>query len=216
MGVSHFMKQEVTRLREENEELKEEVYALRRYIDSINALVDAVDDLDPASPIMPLLERTLFNAQLVVNATEGSLLILDEETGDLVFVLSKGTMADRLQGRRMPHDKGIAGWVVHNAKPTIVNNAPADDRFYAGIDEALQFQTRSVVAAPIIGRSRMLGVIELLNKRDGEPFNEMDQSLLMLLCRLAGDVLYAMMDQEEAGHVTNSPTGPTTDEAPSE
>jgi GAF domain-containing protein len=215
MGVSQFMKQEVTRLREENEELKEEVYALRRYIDSVHALIDSVDDLDPSLPIMPLLERTLFNAQMVVNATEGSLLILDEETGELVFVLSKGTMADQLQGRRMPHDKGIAGWVVHNAKPTIVNNAPADDRFYAGIDEALQFQTRSVVAAPIIGRNRMLGVIELLNKRDGEPFSEIDQSLLMLLCRLAGDVLYAMMDQEDTGLSTNASTGSVADEPPS-
>lgn len=214
MGVSQFMKQEVARLREENEELKDELYALRRYIDSIHALIDSVEDLDPSSPIMPLLERTLFNAQSVVNATEGSLLILDEDNDELVFVLSRGAMSDRLQGRRMPHDKGIAGWVVHNGKPTIVNNARADDRFYAGIDEALQFQTNSVLAAPIIGRNRMLGVIEVINKRDGEPFNEMDQSLLMLLCRLAGDVLYYMMDQEETEHTVDRGAEPTADENP--
>lgn len=215
MGVSQFMKQEVVRLREENEDLKDELYALRRYIDSIHALIDAVDDLDPSSPIMPLLERTLFNAQTVVNATEGSLLILDDDSNELVFVLAKGSLSDQLEGRRMPHDKGIAGWVVHNAKPTIVNNAQADDRFYAGIDEALQFQTQSVLAAPIIGRNRMLGVIEVLNKRDGEPFNEMDQSLLMLLCRLAGDVLFAMMDQEDVGHPIDRPTDSAAGESPS-
>ena len=67
----------------------------------------------------------------------------------------------------------------------------------------------------IIGRNRMLGVVEVLNKQDGEPFSEMDQSLLMLLCRLAGDVLYAMMDQEEPGHSTSASAGLTAEETPS-
>lgn len=197
MGVNQFMKQEVTRLRDENELLKSEVYALRHYIDSIQALIDAVDDLDPESEVMPLLDRTLFNAQTVVNASEGSLLVLDEDVEELVFVLVRGDYIDQLLGRRMPVNKGIAGWVVRNQQPTIVNNAPADDRFYAGIDQAIQFSTQSILAVPIIGRGRVLGVIEVLNKQDGQPFNEVDQSLLMLLCRLAGDVLYMMLEQEE-------------------
>ncbi len=196
-GVSHYVKQEMIRLKEENEALREEVITLRQYIDSIQALMEAVEQLSPSAEIMPMLDRILFNALTVINAQEGSLLVLDEEKDELVFVLVRGSVEQQLRGRRMPASKGIAGWIVKNRKPTIVNNASADDRFYAGIDRALNFETRSILGAPIMGGGRVLGVIEVVNKRNGLPFNETDQSLLTLLCRVAGEILYVMLQQDE-------------------
>jgi GAF domain-containing protein len=197
MGVSQYVKQEMSRLQEENEALREEVQTLRQYINAIQALMDAIDALDPSTEIMSLLDRILLNALIVINATDGSLLVLDEETTELVFVLSRGTMGEQLIGHRMPSNKGIAGWVVEHRQPTIVNNPRADDRFYAGIDQSLKFVTRSILAAPVSGGGRVLGVVEVVNKRNGQPFNETDQILLTLLCRFAGDFLYRMLEQEE-------------------
>jgi len=193
-----YIQQEVNRLQDENRELREEVVSLRQYIDSIQSLMEAVEEIDPKSEIMPLLDRILYNAMSVINASDGSLLVTDDETGELVFVLAHGRVSmDELVGQRIPHGKGIAGWVAKNKKPTIVNNTRADDRFYSRLDEKLSFETRSIVAAPIIGGSRVLGVIEVLNKRDGKPFNQTDQTLLQLLCRFAGEILNIMIQQDE-------------------
>jgi hypothetical protein len=135
-NINTYLKREVARLTEENRLLKEENLSLRQYIDSLNALMEALDDLSPDAEIMPLLDRILYNGLMVVNATEGSLLALDDETGELEFVLAQGTVGrEKLVGQRLPPGKGIAGWVAKNNKPTIVNSAQADYRFYSAIDD---------------------------------------------------------------------------------
>lgn len=193
-----YIQQEVNRLQEENRELREEVISLRQYIDSIQSLMEAVEEIDPKSEIMPLLDRILYNAMAVINASDGSLLVTDDETGELVFVLAHGRVkTEDIVGQRIPPGKGIAGWVAKNKKPTIVNNTRTDDRFYSRLDEKLSFETRSIVAAPIVGGNRVLGVIEVLNKKDGKPFNQTDQTLLQLLCRFAGEILNIMIQQDE-------------------
>ena len=52
-------------------------------------------------------------------------------------------------------------------------------------------------AAPIVGGGRVLGVIELLNKHDGAVFNAGDQTLLNLMCRFAGELLYTLIRGDE-------------------
>ena len=90
---TRYLKQEVTRLQEEYKELKEEVVSLRSLLDSLNALMEAIDAIDPASAeIMPMLDRILYNALDVLDADAGSLLVLDEETQELVFVLAHGSV----------------------------------------------------------------------------------------------------------------------------
>lgn len=200
--LTRTLRREVARLQEENSVLREEVLSLRQYLESLYSLMDAIDQLDPTEEIMPLLDRILYNAMTVIDAKDGSLLVMDDETSELVFVLARGEVGpEKLVGHRIPAGKGIAGWVVKNQRPTIVNNARADDRFYAGVDQTFQFQTNSVLAVPIMGRGNVLGVIEVLNKHNGMPFNTADQTLLQLLCRFAGEVLYTMVheDEEPAG-----------------
>ncbi len=193
-----YMQHEVSRLQDENRALKEEVVSLRQYLNSLQALMTAIDQIAPSDEIMPLLDRILYNALLVINARNGSLLVLDEETRELVFVITHGDVPrQQLVGVRIPPGKGIAGWVVEHRRPTVVNNAASDDRFFPGIDTRFDFQTQSILAAPIIGSGRVLGVIEVLNKQNDAPFNQTDQTLMMLLCRFAGEVLSAIVQRDE-------------------
>jgi Nif-specific regulatory protein len=197
-----YVKQELVRLKEENDDLREELISLRQYIDALHALMSAITSLDAQqageADILSILDTLLFNALMVLNAGDGSLLALDEDTGDLVFILSHGSLGrDELYGMRVPAGKGVAGWVVENKRGTVVNNARTDDRFFAGLDTRFAFTTSSILAVPIVGHGKVLGVIEVLNKHDGQPFNDSDQALLTLLCRFAGEILYAILQQED-------------------
>jgi len=193
---SAFLHQEVRRLQEENRALQQEIGELRKYVDAVQALVDAVDSLKPDTEIMPLLDRILQSALVVINAKDGSLLVSDEESGELVFVLVHGEVdKSKLLGYRLPPDKGVAGWVAKEGKPAIVDAPRTDRRFFPTIDDAFNFRTQSILAVPIIGRQKVLGVIEILNKYADKPFTKADQALVVLLCRFAGELLSTILER---------------------
>lgn len=188
---------ELTQVREENLHLKDELFALRRLIDSMQNLMEASEKLRPKDEILDLLEDTLGNALETINAKDGSLLVLDEDTEELVFVVAQGDLPrDALRWRRIPPGEGVAGWVVQNGRATIVNDAKTDERFYSGVDDEFHFRTKSILAAPIIGGGRVLGVLEMLNKQGGMSFSSCDQTLLTIMCRFAGELLYTMLQKD--------------------
>ena len=188
---------EIAELESENTALREEIRSLRTFIDSMQNLMEAVEQPLPEAELMELLSDVLESALATINASDGSLLVLDEDTNELVFVITHGYAAkEQLAWQRLPPGEGIAGWVAENRRATIVNDAQADDRFYPALDRELGFKTHSVLAAPIIGGGRVLGVIEMLNKQDDKLFSVGDQTLLTLMCRFSGELLYNLIRQQ--------------------
>jgi Nif-specific regulatory protein len=173
--------------------------SLRHYVASLADLMEAVEEMDVNAEVMPLLGHILQNAMVLIEAEDASLLVTDDETGELVFVLAYGRVPQAdLVGVRVPAGKGIAGWVAQHRKPVIVHNAPSDVRFYSDIDMSTQHKTNTILAVPIMTQNRVLGVIEALNKKGDALFNETDQVLLSLLCRFAGEVLLHVVERDEA------------------
>lgn len=189
---------EISQLESENSALRQEILSLRQFIDSMQNLMEAVEQPLPEAELMELLSDVLANALTTIDASDGSLLVLDEDSSELVFVITHGeASSEQLAWQRLPPGEGIAGWVAKNRRATIVNDAQADDRFYPAMDKELGFKTQSVLAAPIIGGGRVLGVIEMLNKKDDKLFSVGDQTLLTLMCRFAGELLYTVIQQNQ-------------------
>lgn len=183
---------EVARLGAENRLLSDELVSLRHAIRSLQDLADASDRRAGPEDTLELLQQTLHGSLAAIGAEDGSLLILDEDSGELVFVLTAGKVPRvQLFGVRVPPGRGIAGWVAAHREPTIVEDVGNDERFYAGIDETFDFHTRTVLASPIVGGGRVMGVVELLNKEEGQTFTADDLALVTLLCRFAGELLHA-------------------------
>ncbi|RMG86452.1 MAG: GAF domain-containing protein [Chloroflexi bacterium] len=183
------VQRENARLHIENRQLKEEVRNLRAFVNMLNDLHHAGERVTDDTQLLPLLRRILRQAMKLLDAPDGSLLLLDEETNELVFVVVYGIMEDQLINYRIPADEGIAGWVIRNRRSTLVPNVRVDMRFYHQIDEEFKFNTQSIAAAPLIGDRHVYGVIEALNRPGDKPFTEEDVALLELLCRAAGELL---------------------------
>jgi GAF domain-containing protein len=196
---------ELAALKAEQRELLGEADGLRRFIACMRKLVDAAHSRQHESEVHVLLEQVLDNAVRAINARDGSLLVPDERSGELVFVMVRGDDPhSELLGRRVPRGEGVAGWVVTNRRAVIVNNAAADDRFYPGMDQEIRYRTQSVLAAPLIGGDRVIGVVEVLNKRDGRLFSVGNQTLLTLMCRFAGELLFSLVsgkDLSDSGEI---------------
>jgi GAF domain-containing protein len=184
-----FLQQENARLKDEKQLLTNEVQALRRYVRALQRLQETIQRFTPEQDILALLDQTMECALELLDATDGSLLLIDEETDELVFVLVHGAVRETMTGHRFDRRKGIAGWVAEHVEPAIVSNVRDDPRFLGEVDERFGFVTRSLVAVPLAARGRVLGVIEVLNKRSREDFTEDDASVLSILAVLTASAL---------------------------
>jgi len=192
-----FLQQENTRLQEENRVLQEENRNLHRYIDALEDLYWAAQRITSEENLLDLLEQILYQAMVVLRAEDGSLLLLDEETDELVFAVVHGDIQGQLRGYRISGDIGIAGWVATESEPLIVNNPRQDWRFSPQIDEAFGFVTRSILCVPMVTRGKLVGVIELLNKYNGDEFISTDITLLSILAHVAATALEDMRSRLE-------------------
>ncbi|HMQ29317.1 MAG TPA: GAF domain-containing sensor histidine kinase [Chloroflexaceae bacterium] len=115
----------------------------------------------------------------------GSLLMLDEESGELVFVMTLEAGEEKLFGVRVPRGQGIVWSVADAQRYAIVNDAPNDPRFYRQVSDSVGYEVKTILCVPILVKGRTIGVIELLNKRDG-PFGEEEAGRLMRMAATIG------------------------------
>ncbi len=112
-----------------------------------------------------------------------SLLLADEETGDLRFEIAVGRGSTKLKGMTIKSGEGVAGWVAREKKPLLVNDVSKDPRFSKRVDSITRYKTRSIICVPLLAKDKCLGVIELINRPRTKEFTEED---LLLLTALAG------------------------------
>jgi GAF domain-containing protein len=183
------VQRENARLQAENERLQEELKSLREFVQVLNDLSEQAKAATSDDALMPMLETTFAKALGILNAPDGSLMLLDEDTQELVFILVRGALAGDLKGYRVAAGDGIAGWVINHRQATLVRDVRRDPRFSEAVDAAFKFRTQSIAAAPLLGDGKVYGLIEALNQPGDEPFSDSDLALLSLLCRFAGELL---------------------------
>lgn len=114
----------------------------------------------------------------VTGSVASTLMLLDHETGELVFSIPTGPKSSTLEDIRIPPGEGIAGWVGVHEKPLLVSEVRHDPRFYAEIDAQSGFRTESILAVPLKAKNKLIGVLEVINKQGGGCFTEDDELFL--------------------------------------
>jgi GAF domain-containing protein len=180
---------EAARLRDENRALKDDLAVLRGAVRGLDGLHDVIQRIHPGVDILQLMDDLLASALAVVGASDGSLLLLDEETNELVFAVVRGQARERLRGYRLPPGRGIAGWVAANRQAQVVHDVRADPRFFPDVDETFGFETHTLACVPLLDGNRVLGVIEALNKATARGFLPQDHDLLLVVALLASVAL---------------------------
>lgn len=171
---------------------------LQRRVAALTTLQKVAQELMTELDLERLLQKILQSAIQVLDGSEGSLLIW-VPSDELVFAVSEDA---RIVGHRMPADKGIAGWVFTYCQPLIVGDVSQDERFFPEVDQYLGFKTQSLIAVPLMTPTEKLGVVQVLNKRSNEQFDEQDLDTLSVLAAQAAVMfvnarLYQELEQEK-------------------
>jgi len=136
-----------------------EIERLRTLIEASKLINSSIDDED-------LFESILMVAKNELDVERGTLYFLDHETQEIWSKIASGLESAEI---RLPVGKGLAGTVAATGQPIVIHDAYSDPRFDRSSDERSGFVTRSMLCVPIRNRSqKIVGVLQLLNKRTGE------------------------------------------------
>lgn len=146
----------------------------------VNGLISSSLDLDR------ILENVMAISKQVMNADASSLMLIDEKTNELVYQVALGEVGERLkQEFRLKMGQGIAGSVAEDGKPLLIEDVYNHPKFYRGHDEATGYRTKSMIAVPLKIGERVIGVAQVINRLDGNPFDTDDLDLFTALCSMA-------------------------------
>jgi len=176
------------RLRRERDELTDQLQAsnqeLEQGMQQLEALYEVGHGLASILDLDDLLDVILKEANKVLKVSVASILLLDEDSGELVFRSGTGRSAKKLLGQRLSPGQGVAGWVAEHGEPLLSPDARSDPHFSPAFDEITGFVTKSILCVPLMVKGRVIGVVEALNKP--EPgFTEDDLALLRSLAASA-------------------------------
>ena len=127
----------------------------------------------------------------VLEAEGAAILLFDAERDELYFpyVDAEPGVAARLLSMRFPADRGIAGSVLRSSQSLRIDDVASDPRFFGGVDRHTGVTTRALICAPLKTRQGTIGVVQVLNPRDGGCFTD---GHLAFLEALAGSVAVAI------------------------
>ena len=161
----------------------QEVAALQAKVESLSSLMDVSIIINSTLDLDDLMLLVMEKAQSVMKAEASSVMIINAEKNVLVCPVALGEVGEKIKKIELPIDRGIAGWVATRGESLLVPDAYRDPRFNAKVDEETGFHTRSILAAPLKVKDKTIGVAEVINRVDGEAFNEEDLELFSTFCR---------------------------------
>jgi len=191
---------EVVQEHAELDELEAQLCAHGTFTDMLHELVHACDDPPADTELIHLLERSLESVVEATGSEFGSLMVQDSDDKTLVLVLHHGAAAPaRGRWNPVPRTQGIAHWVARNKRAALVNNAENDDRCGPDLNISNSVRIRSALAVPMMRKDRVLGVMEVVNKRYGALYAMRDQKRMELIGRFDGQLLAELVDRSQHG-----------------
>ncbi len=184
------------------QDLEGSLRRMQKMLKEMVTLHEITHALESSDNLDSLLEYIMQKSQNVMPAEAASLMLVIEETNELEFKVTLGPKAKEVKPFRLPIGKGISGWVAQSGEAVLIPDAYSDPRFDPSFDKRSGFKTDSMLCVPMIHKSKVVGVMTLINKMDGKPFNENDQILFTIFASQAAlsienaRLLFAAIEKE--------------------
>lgn len=171
----------------------------QRQVEELESVTQVASAVVSSLDSSQILTRIMEEVTARLDSEAAALLLLDMAGGDeeLEFVAVAGPRSANLKGIRLKVGQGVVGWVAQHGQPLLVPDVSRDERFYKDLDKRTATVTRSVLCVPMRVRERLIGVVEVINKRHGQ-FSIGDQRLLESLAAFAAVAIENARLYEEA------------------
>jgi GAF domain-containing protein len=154
----------------------------------LNAKFEIADALLKMAPkeikFNDLAREILLLVVRVVNCEAGSIFELDKENKSLFFRAVSGRSSDVVSKFSIPFGQGVVGHVASSKFPLVVDNTEESRMHLKSVAQTAGFEARNLIAAPIIIRGRVYGVLELLNRVGEKTFTPEDLEVATYFCEM--------------------------------
>jgi GAF domain-containing protein len=154
-----------------------------------------------------LLAAIVEVARSIFGARASSILLLDEDSEELVFEAVVGEGEDSLLGTRFPAGKGIAGWVLETRTPLVIEDVQQDPRFAKDVAEGTGYVPGGLMAAPLLHEEGALGVLSVLDRPQQTLFTLQEMELLGLFANQAAIAVDLLLKARKAERLLQSDGG---------
>jgi signal transduction protein with GAF and PtsI domain len=166
---------------------------------AVAARLAAADRLVPVTP-EPALDAVAEAAAELIGVTAASVALHDPVTDRLVFRAAAGPEGRGVIGLSIAAHEGIAGYVFSTGQPLAVTDVAVDPRFERATAEQTGYVPRSVLAVPLVDGVEAIGVFELLDRRDGAPFDLTDiEAATRMAAAMTAVARTSRLDREAQG-----------------
>jgi hypothetical protein len=159
-----------------------------RQIKNLNTYLNISSLIAQALDLKDALEAVLYFCMESFGVEAASVLLLDYEKKNFRFYSAEGPAKPVLLMASFPADNGLAGAVLATQQAEVINDVQNDPRFFKKIDQESGFVTHNMMAVPLTAGGEKIGVLEILNKFEG---NFLDDDLLFLKT-IAEEIAFAI------------------------
>lgn len=171
-------------VRETLTELENQILSLQQaqqeQITRLERIIEISRVLNSRLELQPLLQDIIGAAMELTDTAASSVLLVDSKSGDLFFEAATGIKKYEVERVAVPKES-VAGWIVEHNEALVIDDVSGDERWSQKVDQASGFVTRSILGVPLRVKDKVIGALEVLNKKDTKPFSEEEVALLSTL-----------------------------------
>lgn len=160
--------------------------SLEQKLDAYRRILDISKQLNSTLEYGALLQQIVASVVEILNVEAASIMLQDPATGELRFEIASNLKPHETERIAVPLDRSIAGWIFTHGEPRVIEDVTKDPKHYRQVDSATRFITRNLLGVPLKTHTKVIGVVQALNKRGAEKFTGEDISLLTVLASQAG------------------------------
>jgi signal transduction histidine kinase len=162
---------------------------LRYMAEQLARLIEVSVTLNSTLNLDELLRFIIRTATEIIDCQSVSILLYDEKRGRLVFAAATGSDAHRLSETPVLLDSSLAGTIFRENKIISLSDVHNDPRHYALVSKHVDFEVHNMLGVPMRIKDKPTGVLEALNKRDGN-FDESDADILSVIASQAAVAIH--------------------------
>ena len=162
-------------LERELQRLRAELEYRSRFADSLQHFLERISGPNPENTYNSIVS----NSKELLQSERASLLLLDDESNELILKAASGLATDPSLVGPISVGEGVSGEVINTGKPLIVTDMRSSGRKPAPPERS--YKTESFISYPITIGGRKVGVLNVTDKSNGQPFNDIDLTLLDMI-----------------------------------
>ncbi len=166
-------------------ELKEEIKRLkgemRQRERELSFFINAGKLLTSSLEFKKTVKTILEQAHLLVRGEVWTLLLWDESSKELYFEMTNGKLKKTFKPFTVKPGRGVPGTVVKTGLSILIPDVRENLKYSTEIEQRIITRLRSILAVPVVNKKKTIGVLEMMNKEDGTPFDAKDLGLLLTL-----------------------------------